>query len=807
MEQTPIPVEEKQTSSSFDISRFFSKLLSNYYWFILTVAIAGTSAYLYLRYTQPLYEVSTFILVSRPNDAMASTLGGSTFAGGGAPMPSSTPMLVTDANNEIFKLQSEVLVGQVVDSLQLYVSAVKFGRVRSKAEDIENLPFTVKVIKSSPENYLPVHKLFLTETSFSLQSDKKNIKGYYGQPLVIKGDTLIITLKSYAPQDFSTVFGLTFERRSSAISQLSSRITVQPAAKAGPGMLQIMVRDELPYRAKKIIDVLIDKYDIANLEFKNQSLKKEIDFLTERVATVGNELLHQENMIRDFKVSNKVTDVSASASQLLTNLTALDTKRSDNESKRQMADLVESNIRNFSGQEQVISNAATLADPVLAGLVSKYNDKVLEKNRILDRGTTLDPRLGGVNRELQDLRTSILSSVENIKREIKSSNEFLASQERTTTSRFQTMPEKEKDYVQVNRLLALKQTQYMFLLQKKEDKAIQLVSSQIGESRIIDSRTNNDILYPKPWLIYAIALGIAIALPALIILLRMLLNKRIETRKDIENATFLPIAGEIEMEPRTAREIIVSAGYQTDIAEQFRSLRTNLIYLKQETAGKVLMVTSAMPGEGKSFVSINLANTLALTGKKVVLVELDLRRPQLAKTLGLNTRPGMTDFLITADMQPYDVIQTNREYDNLSFVTCGPVPPNPGELILTKKFQSFFEYLRSNYEIIVVDTPPVGVVSDAIIVGKEVDLTLFILRHRYSFRSSVQLLNDLHDQKKLPHLSIVINSIKRNKGFQKEIQGSYNYYLREERKDRKKNGVPKTSTKESTTTKKESTTI
>ena len=798
MEQTPIPVEENRTGSSFDISRFFSKLLSNYYWFILTIAIAGTSAYLYLRYTQPLYEVSTFLLVSRPNDAMASTLGGSTFAGGGAPQQAVGPMTGADASNEIFKLQSEVLLGQVVDSLQLDVSAVRFGRVRSKAEDLENLPFTVKVIKSSPESSLPVHKLFLTETSYSLQSEKKNIKGYYGQPLLINGDTLIITLKSYAPQDFNTIYGLELSKRAAAVSQLSSRITVQPAAKAGPGMLQIMVRDEIPYRAKKIIDVLKDKYDIANLEFKNQSLKKEIDFLSERVATVGNELLHQENLIRDFKVSNKVTDVSASASQLLSNLTALDTKKNENEAKRQMAELVESNIRNSSGQEQVISNV-NLGDPVLGGLVGKYNDKVLEKNRILDKGTALDPRLGGVNRELQDLRISILSSVENVKREIRSSNEFLASQERTTTSRFQTMPEKEKDYVQVNRLLALKQTQYMFLLQKKEDKAIQLVSSQIGESRIIDSRTNNDILYPKRWLIYAIALGAAFLLPALIILLRMLLNKRIETRKDIENATFLPIAGEIELEPRSAREIIVSAGYQTDIAEQFRSLRTNLIYLKQETAGKVLMVTSAMPGEGKSFVSINLANTLASTGKKVILVELDLRRPQLAKTLGLNTRPGMTDFLITTDMLPHDVIQSNREYDNLSFVTCGPVPPNPGELILTKRLQSFFDYLRSNYDIIVVDTPPVGIVSDAIIIGGQADLTLFILRHRYSYRSSVQLLNDLHDQKKLPHLSIVINSIKRNKGFQKEIQGSYNYYLRDDKKQKRKNGVHTTPKKESTT--------
>ena len=791
-------IEEKQTSPAFDINRYFSKLANNYYWFLLTLAVFGTTAYLYLRYTPPLYEVSTFILVKSPNDAINTTLGGSAFTPGGPQMASAGPMAYPDPSNEIFKLQSEVILGQVVDSLNLEVSVTKNGRVRSRAEDLDGLPFEVNVIKSTPQSYMPVHKLLLSETSYALQTENKNIKGYYGQPLLIGSDTLVFTLKSYAPQDLKIEYGLSYDTRSTAISRLSSRITVQPAPKAGPGMLQILVKDELPKRAKKIIDVLIDKYDHGNLDFKNKSLKREIDFLNDRVATVGAELLQQENMVRDFKVSNKVTDVSASATQLLTNLTSLDAKRNDNESKRQMADLVESNIRNFSGQEQVISNATNLGDPVLSSLVTKYNDKVLEKNRILDRGTTFDPRLGGLNKELQDLRINILGSVENLKREIKSNNDFLASQERTTTSRFQTMPEKEKDYVQVNRLLNLKQSMYIFLLQKKEDKNIQLVSSQIGESRIIDSRTNNDILYPKKWLVYAVAIGAALVLPALIILLIMILNRRIETRKDIENATSIPIAGEIELEPKTAKEIIVSAGYQTDIAEQFRSLRTNLIYLKSETAGKVLMVTSSMPGEGKSFVSINLANTLALTGKKVILIELDLRKPQLAKTLGLNSRPGMTDYLITTDMPAQDIIQKNREYENLSFVTCGPIPPNPGELILTKRLQSFFEYLRSHYDIIVVDTPPVGIVSDAIIIGNQVDLTLYILRHRYSFKSSVQLLNELSALKKLPHLSIVINSIRRNKGFSKDIQGTYRYYLKDEKKQSSKNGVMKPKKESST---------
>lgn len=789
MEQTL--TEEKEAPSSFDMGRFITILAKNFYWFLITLALFITLAYLYLRYTQPLYKVSTYILIHVP-DSGPTAMVASPFSDAAA-----AGMNTTDPANEIFKLQSEVLLGRVVDSLRLDIAVMSFGRVRSKSEELDALPFSVKIGKFSPESAMPLHNLLLSPTSYTLELDKKITKGYYGQPLVMNGDTILINLNSTSPENLAIKYGLGYDSRTGAISKLFYRITVEPAMMAGPGMLMISVNDEVSGRAKKIIDVLIHEYDKANLEFKNQALREEIKFLNDRVASVGTELLQQENLVRDFKVAHTVTNVSASADQLLSNLTQLDARKSEIESKKQLAGIVEANVKNSAGQEQVIGNASGLGDPVLTSLVTKYNDIVLEKNRILDRGTLLDPRLAGINRDLQDLRVNILNSLESIKTELRANTDFLAAQERSTTSRFQTMPEKEKDFVQVNRLLNLKQEMYIFLLQRKEDKHIQLASAQIGESRIVDSRTSKNIDFPKPMIIYGIAAALGLFLPAVIILLRMLLNKRVQTRKEIQNSTSLPIAGEIDMESRSNKEIIVSAGYQSDIAEQFRSLRTNLNYLKQGTAGKVLMVTSTMPGEGKSFVSINLANTLAATGKKVILIELDLRRPHIAKTLGLNSRPGMTDYLISNDMAPREVVQTNREYENLSFVTCGPVPPNPGELILSKRLQTFFEYMRNSYDYVVVDTPPVGIVSDSLIIGSMVDLTLYILRHRYSYRSSLKSLNELAENKKLPHLSIVINSIDKSKGFGKQNLGSYNYYIRDAKKGGSKNGLP-SSKKEST---------
>ena len=774
-------IEEKETSSGFDVNRFFSKLARNYYWFILTILLFGSAAFLFLRYTQPHYEVSTYILIKQPNDAISS-LGGSPFAAPGTVSNSPEMLGYLDPANEIFKLKSEALMGEVVDSLNLELYVEKVGRVKNKPQFLDSVPFTVAIKKVSADNRFTLDKVTLNTTDFTFVRNEKKIRGIYGQPFLMNGDTVTIGLKPEGTIGKEGPYKIEYLSRGSAVSRLASRIDVLPAPKAGAGMLQISVRDELPRRAKSIIDVLITVYDRSNLEFKNKALRSEIAFLNDRVNVIGNELLRQENMVRDFKVEHRVQDVSASANQLLVSLTALDQKKSENESKKYLANLVENTIRNFSGQEQVVSNASGLGDGVLTNLVGKYNEKVLEKKRILDKGTSLDPRLPSIDRELQDLRSSILSSVANIKSEIAVNDQYLAAQERNTTSRFSSMPEKEKDYVQVNRLLNLKQTMYIFLLQRKEDKHIQLISSQEGESRVIDSRISNDILFPKPIVIYGIAIGLALLLPAMIVLIRMLLNKKIETRKDIEKATTIPIAGEIEMEPKTAKEIIVSAGYRSDISEQFRTLRTNLMYLGQGNSSKVVMVTSSITGEGKSFVSLNLAHSLALTGKKVILVELDLRKPQLAKTVNLKKTPGVTDYIITTSLRPEDIIQTHEKYENLSFLTSGPIPPNPAELILSKRVDGLIEYLKKQYDYIILDSPPVGIVSDPIIIGKWAEVTLFVVRHNYSYRSSMELLNELKTLNKLPNISIVINSIQRNKGFHKEIKDSYKYYQEDSKK-------------------------
>lgn len=773
--------EEKESGSSFDIKQFFSRVLKNYPWFLLTIALFVAGANIYLRYTVPLFQVSTYIQIKLPTDA-TSLLGGSPFSSSAA----STSINAPDANNEIFKLQSAELIGEVVDSLKLDIAVTLIGRVKSRPLDADSLPFALSVHKAFPDHETPLYKLSLYPAYYQIEAEKKITKGVYGQAIILRGDTLAIARIEPFNVGRNNQYGLKISGRTGTINTYISRLAVVSLPKAGVGILQVSLRDELLKRAKKFIDVLIHKYDIANREFKNQSLLVEMDFLNNRLAAVSQELQQQENLVRDFKAGNRTFDVSSSANQLLGSLPGIDNKKVENDLKSGLLDLIESNIKSYNGKEEIVPNASGVQDPVLGDLIGKYNQLIFQKSNILTKGTAQDPRLAGINGQLQDLRTNILKNVANIRKEISTNVSSLATQEKTITGRFQNLPTKEKEFIEINRMMNIKQTLYTFLLQKREDKNIQLASSDVSESRIIDTRTNNSVQDPKPIVLYMIALVLGVLLPAIIILLRLLLSKTIQSRKDVEKLSIVPIVGEIAQAEKSSEEMVIRIGARTPIAEQFRTLRTNIAYLAQGFSHKVFLITSFKTEEGKSFISLNLANSIAMSEKKVVLIEFDLHQPGLADFLNAEKTIGVANFL-TEDLKPEQIIQPSKDYANLSFISAGyPLPTNPGELILSKKMEILFEYLRKHYDIIIVDTPPVGAVSDALSLSQWADMSFFIVRHKYSLRSSLKLVNELSEVKKLPNMALIINGIQGNKDFGYGESYGYGYGYGDKPKKKKR---------------------
>ena len=426
-------------------------------------------------------------------------------------------------------------------------------------------------------------------------------------------------------------------------------------------------------------------------------------------------------------------------------------------------------------------------DPGLSSIVDQFNKLVLRRKEILDRGTAQDIRLPEINSALTALKNSIYSNINSVRQQLKTSNAFISSQEQNATGRFQGMAEKEKDLNQTNRVLGVKDALYTFLQQKIEDKKMEYASAGIAGSRIIDWNISKSV-NPKPYMVYAMAFMLGIFLPVLIVVVQFMLNNKIEAREDIHGITSLPIAGEIILDDSKA-DLVIAEETVSPIAEQFRTLRTNISYMGYGPEQKVLMVTSSVSGEGKSFVSLNLASSLAISNKKVILLEFDLRNPSLSERLGFKKSIGLTNYL-RGEVQVDDVVQLVPELENLSFISAGtPLPLNPGEIILHPRMKSLFDYLRAHYDYVIMDTPPVEAVSDALSLGKMADITFFVLRHKYTLRPSVKLINQFHEDQKLPHISLIINGIKPGYGFQHVYGYGYEYgQMGKSKKKKKKDG-------------------
>ena len=772
-------LDEPEESKGFDAKRLFSKLAKSYVWLILSAGVFVTGAWLYIRYTVPLYQVATFIEVKSPGEVTSNILGGSAF--GQAPNAAATAQ--PDLNSEIFKLQSAALVQKIVDSLRLDIEVMTKGRVLDKPLHIDSLPFTINIGRFDVDENTPVYKLFVNENGFKLQHEKEQVSGIFFKPVVFKGDTITIQPKPLVTLKKSTYL-LHLPGEAGAVSKYLSRISATAVPKGGMAMLQISVRDEIPERAKQIVEVLLRNYDEANFEFKSKALRTEIEFLENRLGTVSSELSQQANKVKDFKSSNKVNDVPTSANQILGNLVTLDGRKSENQLKENLLNQVESNIREQSGQEQIIPNVTALADPGLGGIVDQYNKLVLRRKEILDRGTAQDIRLPEINSALAELKNSIYRNINSIRQQLKTSNDFIATQEQSATGRFQGMAEKEKDLNQTNRVLGVKDALYTFLQQKIEDKKMEYASAGIAGSRIIDWKISKSV-DPKPMMIYVMALALGIMLPVVVVVVKFMLNNKIETREDVQTVTSLPIAGEIILD-NSKTDLVIAEETVSPIAEQFRTLRTNISYMGYGPDQKVLMVTSSVSGEGKSFVSLNLASSLAIGGKKVVLLEFDLRNPSLSERVGFKKSAGLTNFL-RGELQIDEIFKAVPELENLTFISAGaPLPLNPGEIILHPRMKVLFDYLRAHFDYVVMDTPPVEAVSDALSLGKLADISFFVLRHKYSIRPSLKLINQLHEDQKLPHISLIINGIKPGYGFQHVYGYGYEYGQMGKTKKKKK---------------------
>lgn len=727
---------------------------AHYWWlFVLMVAIGLTAGWLYLRYTPPSYSVSASLLIRNENGTLGNSGGGENMFADIALFRSNTDKL-----NEIEILKSRTMMERVVRSLGLSVSYYVTGKV--KVPNIyKEAPFEIQLTHladSSSRFSQNIH--FNADFSGFTLGDSNRVFAV-GEQVTTGFGAYKIHVK---PSPYRTLefrdFQVLYLPVSDAAVDYGRYLEVKPANESS-NVLQLNYTTENTKLGADIVNQLMVAYNEAAIEDKNEINRKIIRFINDRLALVESQLDSVERDLQLYKTSRNIIDLTAQAQLYFGNMTDLERTTREQEIQLQVANLLDEYLRNPTNRNSLVPSTLGLADPTLLELVSGYNQLVTQRAGQLQTGATSgNPIVENLERNIETARQKIVQNLTNIRRSYEAGIRSLNTQTGSLKKNISSIPEKERQQREKARQQEIKQNLYLYLLQKKEESAI-AEASTISSSRVIDKALPAaTLLSPKPVRIYGISIMLGLFLPILIIYLLDLLNDKVTTRNDIVKATNAPIIGEVG-HSESESMLVFPGSSRTVIAEQFRIIRSNLAFVLADSAKKpTLLVTSSFSGEGKSFISANLAAALALSGRKTVILEFDLRKPKILSGLGLQKGQGLTNYLV-GGAEFSQLPQEVPGIENLYVIGSGPVPPNPSEILLTDRIDDLFAWLKKNFDAIVIDTAPVGLVSDGNTLGKFADTTLFIVRQRYTYKRQLQFVNELYQQTKLPRLGIVVNDV------------------------------------------------
>lgn len=748
--------------TQFDVKKFIYKIIGVLPWFIVSIAICFTASKIYLRYTLPISKISAFLLIKSQDN------------GGNSEYKTLNEMgLVTqnnDVENEMDIIRSYSIMRRVVDSLHLNINIYKEGRVTASPVYGEESPVSVKVIKEYPDAKPSGFKINVKENNFSITGGKAARVYNYGQ--VFETDFGQLTIeRNHDVKIDPNGYRMAFTDKEAEIKKYKTSVDVRLTHDMG-GIVEISMLDEIPERAIKIVNRLIVVYNNAGLDDKNIANIRTIKFLNDRIDTVSQELNTVELNEQRFKTTNKINSITAEGASYLNQAVLVDNKKAEQVAQIKVLETLESYL-GAKGVTEPIPSGLGIGEPTLLALITTHNTLILEKQRMALKSTDADPVVANLTSQVRDVRENILLNIKVLKGGFNTNLNQVQNNYGNIENKIASLPGKEKELVNITRQINLKETLYLYLLQKREESQLSLASN-INNTRIVDTAFNTGVVKPVASQIQLFAILIGLAIPTLILVLRDFFNTRLDNRKEIEEGTSVPVLGELSYE-KMKKNIVIDSKSRTPISEQFRLIRTNIQYMGAEKPVKTILLSSFMSGEGKSFVSLNLASSMGITGAKTVILEFDLRKPKLSKYLNIPTDNGISNFIVK-DIPVETIIKKVPGYEHIDVISSGPIPPNPAELLLSHKTTILMQYLQDHYDIIIIDTAPVGIVTDALLLEKYADLTMFVVRHKYSPKAVIPFIEKLNREKKFKSLSLVVNGIKNNGSFGSGYDGySYGY--------------------------------
>lgn len=536
-------------------------------------------------------------------------------------------------------------------------------------------------------------------------------------------------------------------------------------------ILYLSFESENAALGRDLLNTLMRVYDTIMVEDKNRIADNTLRFINARLDELSDTLRGVQGGLKNFMVQNKVFDIENQSKAYFDKLGETAKEKAQVEVKIAVVDYLLQYISDKKNLHELVPTNLGIDEPALLQLVSEYNKLQLERDANIRTTPKENPLIVGMDNTLDKIRRNIYQALQNVRNAYLIASGNAKAHDEELQSLVTSLPGKSMQMLNIERRQKILEDLYSLLLQKKLDISLSSAST-ISNSKVIEPAVGGGMLVsPDKKKIFSFYTLLGLLLPIGFIVLKEVLQDKVNGRQDIEKHTDAPILGEIGHSEDGKSPLVVSTNRRSLVAEQFRIIRTNLQYILGGKESFTILVTSSFSGEGKSFISTNMGAALALSGKKTVIMEFDIRKPKIVSGLDLKRKMGISNYII-GKAEFRDLLVKVNDIDNLYVIPCGPIPPNPAELLLDKRLEELMEMVRANFDVVVMDTAPVGLVSDAITLSRFADCTLYIIRQDYTFRKQLRFIDDIYNEKKLPSLSVMLNDVKAGGNY----YGGYGYY-------------------------------
>ncbi len=746
----------EQKNQEIDVRKIVRVTLDHWWWFAASVAFFVLLGTAYFLRKSPKWRTDAAIMLRQKD---------------GADQMNALSMLGLTGNqaaeDEVVVLASRGLLAQSIDALNLWdACAVRSGlrwqgEFRNPAlridyialtEDAQTHTFVVQV-KPTKKGYKVKTKMGFFVRSTTRVAD-------LDAPI----ETAVGTLRIHATRPLSpdTTYRLVHARKELVVKGYQRNLNITQHKKES-NIIKLSTVSAVPERDKALLLQLIEQYNLNAVVDKNMIATNTAAFIDERLAIIAAELSDAENAVSTYKERNNIANLNTQSSLFLQASSREQHEIAEIETQLTLVDYVDNFMRDETKRNNLMPSNIGITDASLASGIAEYNSLQLQKMRILRTATEDNPVIEQMNAQLASMRQNIIATISSVRESLRIRRNSLQAQDSKFNQQIKNAPEQEREYVRVVRQQQIKERLYVYLYEKREENALMLAATA-QPAKIIDM-PQRDVLSRKPQLSKLLLLCLLLGLlcPAGLLYLYILFNDKIDDEKEFERQIHAPMLGQLVQNSRNAH-IAIREGESTVSAELFRLIRTNLRFiLPAETKNPVILVSSCINGEGKSYVASNIALSLAILGKKVALVGLDIRKPMLALYFGLKEKGHLTDYLAEPDIKIDDIIVPSGEHKNLDILPCGAIPPNPSELLQTPRLDELFAELRKRYDYIIVDTAPVALVSDTYLLGRVADMTLFVCRYKYTPTEMIDYVNQLVEQKRMPNIACVLNGLQNSR--------------------------------------------